>query len=179
MPAISAPFGVPSVDSTFIVPTVDAVFAPLAADPATQFVVPEPADPPESAAPGADSDDRVKRLLDTLRQNDEEPPLSAPVRKEPGDGPLKVQVHINRPPIVVNEHLKGADPEEIVSKIKARVLPELGFGARLVIGTMSDLRFAQEIVKRYNDREKQKHPIPASCREFLSLAQSLGFITIE
>lgn len=91
---------------------------------------------------------------------------------------MAVHVHIQSP-IHVHETLRGINSEEIVAKLKARVLPELSFPLRLAFSPLSNLRFAQEIVRRYNSAEKKNVALPMSCLEFLEQAAVMGFITIE
>lgn len=92
---------------------------------------------------------------------------------------MRVQVHIDRPPIKVNEGFDGRNADEVVGKLKQRVLPELNFALRLMVNSFSNLRFAQEIVRRYNDREKTSYPVPNSCWEFLQSAEKMGYATIH
>jgi hypothetical protein len=92
---------------------------------------------------------------------------------------MKVHVNINERELKVNEAFTGANADEVVGQMKARVSRELPFAMRLMVGAMSNLQFAQEVVKRYNEAQKQNAPIPASCEEFLQLAQAHGFATIE
>ncbi len=126
------------------------------------------------------SEDRFAALLKEIRGSDASAqpanPSAVPERK---DGPMSVQVHIDRPPIKVNEKLEGRNAEEVVGKLKGRVLPELNFALRLMVNSFSNLRFAQEIVRRYNDREKTNYPIPNSCWEFLQSAETMGYATIH
>ena len=104
--------------------------------------------------------------------------MPVPPKIDRRDGPMSVNVHINRPRITVNETFNGLNSEEIVSKLKARVLPELNFGLRLLVSNMSGLRFAQEIVRRYNEAEKTNLPVPNSCWEFLQRAEEMGYVNI-
>lgn len=92
---------------------------------------------------------------------------------------MSVQVHIDRPPIKVKETFAGRNAEEIVGKLKQRVLPELNFAQRLMVSSFSNLRFAQEIVNRYNAKEKTDYPVPNSCWDFLKSAETMGYVTIQ
>ena len=91
---------------------------------------------------------------------------------------MKVHVNINQQGINVDEVVEGATADEVVGKMKARVARELNFAMRLALNAMSNLMFAQEVVKRYNDNQRQNLPIPNSCDEFLTLAQQQGFATM-
>ena len=164
-------------------PTPDPIHA-AAVPPA----VPEPAAPTpapsepfrETPVVPSPSEYRFAALLKEIRGGDAPPqhttPLPAPERK---DGPMRVQVHIDRPPIKVNEGFDGRNADEVVGKLKQRVLPELNFALRLMVNSFSNLRFAQEIVRRYNDREKTSYPVPNSCWEFLQSAEKMGYATIH
>lgn len=90
-----------------------------------------------------------------------------------------VSVNIAQDNIKINETFQGANAEEIVSAVKARVVRELPFAMRLIAGGMSSLMFVQELVKQYNASKKTHLPIPNSCAEFLTLAQEQGFAKIE
>lgn len=91
---------------------------------------------------------------------------------------MKVHVQIKHEALKVDEEFAGANAEAVVHAIKGRVARDLPFAMRLFVGGMSDLAFAQEIVRRYNSAEKHNVRIPGSCDEFLTLAQSNGFATI-
>jgi hypothetical protein len=92
---------------------------------------------------------------------------------------MKVHVSVALEGMAVNESFEGVTAEEIVGKMKARVARELGFALKFAVNAMSSLMFAQEVVRRYNDSKKLNLPLPASCQEFLSLAQQQGLATIE
>ena len=62
---------------------------------------------------------------------------------------MRVNVKINQQGVNINETFTGADTDEVVSKMKARVARELPFVMRLAVNAMSNLMFAQEVVKRY------------------------------
>jgi hypothetical protein len=92
---------------------------------------------------------------------------------------MKVHVNIDQQGLTINETFTGNSPDEIVAVMKSRVARELPFALRLAVGAMSNLIFAQEVVKRYNQSQKLNLPIPASCDAFLQLAQEQGFATQE
>jgi hypothetical protein len=92
---------------------------------------------------------------------------------------MKVRVNINQQGVEINEVFTGNTSEAIVSAMKARVARELNFALRLVINGMSDLSFAQEVVRRYNENTRKNVPIPTSCDQFLQSAQTEGFAWIE
>jgi len=91
---------------------------------------------------------------------------------------VKVQVHINESGLVVNEVFTGTNADDIVGAMKARVAKEVNFALRIVINGMSNLSFAQEVVKRYNENKRKNLPLPTNCAEFLSSAQAEGFAKI-
>jgi hypothetical protein len=177
---VSAPMPVTAAEAanTVVSPLVPEQLeaqASQAADVAS--VTPNVAPPPPVSTP---SEDRFAALLREIRGSEApaeaEPPAPVVERR---DGPMRVQVHINRPPIVVNETFPGRNADDVVGQLKARVLPELNFALRLMVNSFSNLRFAQEIVRRYNDREKTDYPVPNSCWEFLLNAESMGYATIQ
>jgi hypothetical protein len=138
-------------------------------------------DAPPAPPVSSPSENRFAALLREVRG--EETPVTAaavpPAAAERRDGPMRVQVHIDRPPIVVNEAFDGRNADEVVGKLKARVLSELNFAMRLMVNSFSNLRFAQETVRRYNDREKTHYPVPNSCWEFLQSAEEIKLVTIH
>lgn len=91
---------------------------------------------------------------------------------------MKVHVSIQQQNINVDEDFEGANSDELVGKMKARVAKELPFAMRVMVNAMSNLMFAQEVVKRYNQNSKKDLPSPQSCDEFLTLAQEQGFATV-
>lgn len=91
---------------------------------------------------------------------------------------MKVHVNVTMEGVSVNEMFEGATAEEIVGKMKARVARELNFAMKMVVNSMSNLMFAQEVVRRYNDFKRLTLPLPNSCEEFLSLAQQQGLATL-
>lgn len=91
---------------------------------------------------------------------------------------MKVHVSVQQPNLNVNEDFEGENAEELVGKMKARVAKELPFAMRMMVNAMSNLMFAQEVVKRYNQTMKKEIPQPQSCEEFLTLAQEQGFATM-
>ncbi|HZO87094.1 MAG TPA: hypothetical protein VFB38_02055 [Chthonomonadaceae bacterium] len=92
---------------------------------------------------------------------------------------MKVRLHFRQDKIHIDEEFAGKSADEVVGAMKARVMKELPFAMRLVVGTMSNLGFAQEVVRRYNESQKKSLPVPESCAEFLTLAQGEGLATIE
>ncbi len=159
-------------------PTAEAVSA--VETPTPEPSVPPLAPPVVPEAAAAPAEDRFAKLLREVRG--EEPaggkPMPEPPKVERRDGPMSVRVHISRPRLTVNETFTGRNAEEIVTKLKGRVLPELNFGLRLLVSNFSSLRFAQEIVRRYNEAEKTNLPVPNSCWEFLLRAEEMGYADI-
>ena len=92
---------------------------------------------------------------------------------------MQVHVKISQESIKVDETFTGATSDEIVAQVKSRVAKEVPFFMRPMVNGMSNLTFAQEVVKRYNSNTKQNIPIPASCDEFLTMAQQQGFATVS
>lgn len=92
---------------------------------------------------------------------------------------MKVHVQIKQQGVEVNEVFTGNNADAIVGAIKTRVARELNFALRMVVNGMSNLGFAQEVVKRYNESKQKRIPIPATCEEFLASAQAEGLATLE
>lgn len=92
---------------------------------------------------------------------------------------MNVRLHIQQDKMNIDETFTGSTAEEVVGKMKARVDRELPFAMRLAVSAMSNLMFAQEVVKRYNESQQKSLPVPSSCEAFLQLAQEQGFATLE
>jgi len=188
-PALDTPTPV-SYDFAPAVPIVPPLTAPepvASAEPAPAASV-ETATPPatvaESTLPAVSpEEDRFAALLREVRGGDAPVDAGEPVTPtavpERADGPMSVAVHINRPPVVVNETFTGRNADEVVGKLKARVSSEVNFALRMMINSFSNLRFAQEVVRRYNDQEKTNYPLPNSCWEFLVNAEEIKYVTIS
>ena len=92
---------------------------------------------------------------------------------------MRVHVNVSLEGMSVNEAFEGSSADDIVGKMKARVARELSFPMKMVVNGMSSLSFAQEVVRRYNSLKKLMLPLPASCQEFLTLAQAQGLASVE
>jgi hypothetical protein len=92
---------------------------------------------------------------------------------------MTVHVNVTLEGIAVNETFEGTSADEVVGKMKARVARELNFAMKMVVNSMSNLMFAQEVVRRYNDFKSLTLPLPNSCDEFLTLAQEQGLATLS
>ncbi|HZT41597.1 MAG TPA: hypothetical protein VFA07_05390 [Chthonomonadaceae bacterium] len=92
---------------------------------------------------------------------------------------MRVHVNTSDQGLPLQETFTGNTAEEVVGAIKKRVTQELPFALRLAANTMSNLAFAQEIVRRYNKAQKRNLPLPASCEDFLRMAQEQGIAQIE
>jgi hypothetical protein len=92
---------------------------------------------------------------------------------------MKAHVNVTLEGIVVNEMFEGTSADEVVGKMKARVARELPFAMKMVVNSMSNLMFTQEVVRRYNDFKKLTLPLPNSCEAFLTLAQEQGLAMLS
>ena len=92
---------------------------------------------------------------------------------------MKVHVNVSLEGMSVNEVFEGSTADEIVGKMKDRVARELNFMMKMAVNAMSNVMFAHEVVRRYNDFKKLNLPLPASCQEFITLAQQQGLATME
>src|SRR5690242_19030946 len=79
---------------------------------------------------------------------------------------MKVFVNVALEGMAINEAFEGSTADEVVGKMKARVARELNFMMKMAVNAMSNLQFAQEVVRRYNDMKKLRLPLPTSCQEF-------------
>ena len=91
---------------------------------------------------------------------------------------MQVHVKISQENVNVDEVFTGATADEVVGHVKARVARDVPFFLRPMVNGMSNLMFAQEVVRRYNTKTKQDLSTPQSCDEFLTLAQQQGFATV-
>jgi hypothetical protein len=91
---------------------------------------------------------------------------------------MQVHVKINQENIKVDETFNGATADAIVGQVKARVAKEVPFFMRPMVNGMSNLTFAQEVVKRYNSNTNQNLPSPKTCDEFITMAQEQGIATV-
>lgn len=92
---------------------------------------------------------------------------------------MQVRVTIDQSGMKVDEAFTGTTADEVVGKMKARVAKELNFALRVAVNAMSNLAFAQEVVKRLNESKSLNLPPPKTCTEFIQMAQEQGFATIE
>jgi len=91
---------------------------------------------------------------------------------------MQVHVKISQDNVNVDEVFTGANADEVVGNVKTRVARDVPFFLRPMVTGMSNVMFAQEVVRRYNTKTQQNLAIPQSCDEFLTLAQQQGFATL-
>ncbi len=92
---------------------------------------------------------------------------------------MRVRVKIDQDNFNVDEVFSGASADEVVGQVKAFVAKKLNFAMRIALNAMSNVSFAQEVVKRLNQAKKLNLPLPNSCAEFIQQAQQQGYATIE
>lgn len=92
---------------------------------------------------------------------------------------MRVRVHLAAGDIRVNQSFEGATPEAVVHHIQEAVASRASFAIRLVVSALSPLQFAQQAVDQYNRAVNRSIPIPASCDEFLRLAEAERLLTLE
>src|SRR5688500_5738814 len=90
--------------------------------------------------------------------------------------PMKVRLTYSAPGMDVDEVFTGATAEDVALGMKRRGAAESGLAVRFMIGSMSALGFAQEVVRRFNKQKGKSLPIPSSCDEFLKTAESEGIV---
>lgn len=78
----------------------------------------------------------------------------------------------------VNEVVQGQSAEAIVTAMQQRVAKEANFLVSAVVRSMTPLKFAQEVTRRYNTALKDSVPIPATCDDFLRVGAEKGFATV-
>jgi len=92
---------------------------------------------------------------------------------------LRVHFHIKHPAVQFDAVITGSDADDVVAKLKDRIVGELKFPVKLYAMRLTPIEFAQEIVSKYNQEEHQTLPRPNSCREFLHLVQAIGYATVD
>lgn len=91
---------------------------------------------------------------------------------------MKIHVKFEGEGTSVDEDFEGANSDEILGKIKAKVVDQLPFALRAFAGAMSNVAFAQEVVRRANAANKTSVPLPKTADEFIALGQENGSITV-
>ncbi len=93
---------------------------------------------------------------------------------------MKVHIHVSHSLIKVDETVQAKTAEEIVTIVKGKVHDKSPFAMKLLLRSMSNQMFMQEIVKRYNSEVKPPKPlpIPTNADEFLKIATEIGVATI-
>ncbi|MBC8101097.1 MAG: hypothetical protein H7Z41_00735 [Cytophagales bacterium] len=92
---------------------------------------------------------------------------------------MNVQIHLTLGETKIDETTSGDTAETVVANIRDRVAKEMGFLVGGFIKRMSPLDFAREATRRYNAAAKDTAPAPATCEEFLRMAVSKGFASID
>lgn len=89
---------------------------------------------------------------------------------------MKIHVKMEVAGRQIDEPVDGADAEDILGQIKARVTRELGWKG-MFLHALTPLAFAQMAVQRYNAAHKAELPVPATADDFLALGQQMGYVT--
>lgn len=90
---------------------------------------------------------------------------------------MKMHVKMEVAGRAIDEVVEGADAEDLLGKIKARVQRELGWKG-LFLNALTPLAFAQMAVQRYNSSRKADLPVPATADDFIKLGQQMGYVTL-
>jgi len=77
----------------------------------------------------------------------------------------------------IKETFEARNADEALSTFKKEAAKRSPFLMRAAINTMSDLKFAGEVVSRANKAREKNDPLPKSAQEFLKWAQINGFLT--
>ena len=88
---------------------------------------------------------------------------------------MTIQIHYKD----IKETHQARNADEALSKFKKEAAKRAPFLMRTAINAMSDLRFAGEVVTRANKARSKNDPAPKSAQEFLTWAQTNGFLTIS
>jgi hypothetical protein len=91
---------------------------------------------------------------------------------------LTVRAAFRAGDLSVDETFSGATPEDVVAAMQSAVSRRAPLAMRLALGLFTPLRFAQLAVERYGETSGRALPIPATCAEFITLAQSEGFAVV-
>jgi hypothetical protein len=91
---------------------------------------------------------------------------------------MKIHVNFEQEGMKVDQDFEGANADAVVGAMKAEVVKQLPAALRAFAGAMSNLAFAQEVVRRANAANKTSEPLPKNCDEFIQKGVQLGTITI-
>lgn len=79
----------------------------------------------------------------------------------------------------IKESFQAKNADEALSTFKKEAAKRSPFLVRAAINTMSDLKFAGEVVSRANKARGKDDPAPKSAQDFLKWAQTNGFLTMS
>jgi hypothetical protein len=91
---------------------------------------------------------------------------------------MKIHVKFEGEGTAVDEDFEGASADAVLGQIKAKVVEQLPFALRAFAGAMSNVAFAQEVVRRANAANKTSAPLPKTAEEFIELGKENGSITV-
>ena len=78
----------------------------------------------------------------------------------------------------INEVLEAPNADAFLLAARDRVARELGWKG-MFLKTFTGLQFAQEAVRRYNERRDERHPVPRTADEFIEFGKSTGNLVVE
>ncbi len=78
----------------------------------------------------------------------------------------------------IQETFEARNADEALSTFKKEAAKRANFAMRVAINTMSDLKFAGEVVSRANKAREKNDPLPKNAQDFLKWAQENGFLTL-
>ncbi len=90
---------------------------------------------------------------------------------------MKIHVKMEVAGRHIDEIVDGANAEDILGQIKARVTRELGWKG-MFLHALTPLAFAQMAVQRYNASRKADLPVPATPDDFIALGQQMGYVSV-
>ncbi|HEV2471862.1 MAG TPA: hypothetical protein VGS41_04310 [Chthonomonadales bacterium] len=91
---------------------------------------------------------------------------------------MRVRVHIDQEGYYIDQVFEGRTEDEVLGSVKRRVARDLPFALRIAVSSIGNVAFAQEVVRRYNDRMNTTYPSPRSSAEFLKLAEEIGMAEV-
>ncbi len=87
---------------------------------------------------------------------------------------MKLQIHVQN----IQETVEVPNAAAALSRLKSEAAARAPFLVRAMIRSMSDLNFANEVVKRANVAENREDDLPRSAQEFLDWAIERNYATI-
>jgi hypothetical protein len=91
---------------------------------------------------------------------------------------MKLYVRFDIAGLSVDDVIEGENAQEITGKAKDVVATKLGTFMGALVRSMSDLQFAQEVVRRYNAAHGSSCSLPTTVEEFVMWAIAEKLATV-